>query len=210
MTAPDPRALLTRALDQAGALVAGTTPDALDRPTPCDAWDVRTLLDHLVGVHRRIAHVGTGAHFAEVDAMPAIAEGRHAAELAAARADVERVWGLGGDDTDDPDDSVLDRELTLPWGTMPGRFAAFGYVQELTVHAWDLATATCRDDGLDEELAAAVEETAHRVLPAEPRGGPIPFGPPVPVGDDAGAYARLVAWLGRDPAYATKGMIAGR
>ncbi|GAA1511493.1 hypothetical protein [Nocardioides humi] len=36
-------------------------------------------------------------------------------------------------------------------------------------------------------------------MPAEPRGGEIPFGPVVPVADDAPAYDRLVAWTGRDP-----------
>src|SRR3954452_7559799 len=180
MTAPDPRPLLTRALDQAGDLVTGTAPDALDRSTPCHGWDVRTLLAHLVGVERRIAHVGAGGLFSDVSSLPDVADGDHAAELRAARADVDRVWGLDG-----ADDSVLDRELTVPWGTMAGRFVGFGYVQELTVHAWDLAAATGRTAGLDEDLAAAIEETSHRMLPAEPRGGPIPFGPPVSVAEDA-------------------------
>jgi uncharacterized protein (TIGR03086 family) len=194
MTAPDPRPLLTRALDQVGGLVAGTYPEALDRPTPCDDWDVRALLGHLVGVHRRIAHVGAGGHFSEVDAIVEVADDRVRPELAAARAGIDRVWGLDG-----ADGSVLDRELTVPWGTMAGRFVGFGYVQELTVHAWDLAAATGRTDVLDDELATAVEENAHRVLPAEPRGGPIPFGPPVDVPADAPPYERLVGWLGREP-----------
>ncbi|WP_433786477.1 TIGR03086 family metal-binding protein [Actinomycetospora sp. CA-101289] len=204
MTAPDPRPLLTRALGQVGDLVAATPPEALDAPTPCDDWDVRTLLAHLVGVHRRIAHVGGGGLFSEVSSMPDVAADRLAAELAAARADVDRRWGLDGSDA-----PVLDRELTVPWGTMPGRFVGFGYVQELTVHAWDLAAATGRTAGLDDALAAAVEDTAHRVLPAEPRGGPIPFGPPVPAAPDAAPTARLVAWLGRDPAFAA-GTLADR
>ena len=189
MTAPDPRALLTRALDQIGELVTTTPADTLDRPTPCADWDVRALLDHLVGVHGRIAHVGAGGHFAEIPADPGGVHD-HPAEIAAARADVDRVWG---------DEAVLDRVLTVPWGTMPGRFVGFGYVQELTVHAWDLGAATGRTGGLDDELAGAVEDTARRVLPAEPRGGDIPFGPPVAVADDAAPYERLVAWLGRDP-----------
>jgi len=201
MTAPDPRPLLVRALDQVGGLVAGTAPGALDRPTPCADWDVRALLGHLVGVHRRIAHVGRGGAFADVTVVPEVAGDRHLAELDAARADVDRVWGLDG-----TDDAVLDREVTVPWGTMPGRIAGFGYVQELTVHAWDLAVATDRPAGLDDDLAAAIEETARRVLPAEPRGGPIPFGPPVAVADDAGPYARLVAWLGRDPSAAHRAL----
>ncbi|MEJ2867183.1 TIGR03086 family metal-binding protein [Actinomycetospora sp. OC33-EN08] len=196
MSAPDPRPLLTRALDQIGDLVAATGPDALARPTPCADWDVRALLDHLVGVHRRVAHVGAGGHFADVDPNLSVPVGAHADEVARARAEVDRVWGLDG-----ADDSVLDRELTVPWGAMPGRFAAFGYVQELTVHAWDLAVATGRTEGLDPVLAEAVEETARRVLPAEPRGGPIPFGPPVATTDDAGPYARLVGWLGREPSF---------
>ena len=204
MTAPDPRPLLTRALDQVGDLVAATPPEALGAPTPCDGWDVRTLLAHLVGVHRRIAHVGGGGLFSEVSSMPALADDRIAPELVAARADVDRAWGLDGSDA-----AVLDREVTVPWGTMAGRFVGFGYVQELTVHAWDLAAATGRTAALDDALAAAVEDTAHRVLPAEPRGGPIPFGPPVPVAPDAAPTTRLVAWLGRDPAFAA-GTLADR
>ena len=206
MTAPDPRPLLARAMDQAADLVSGTRVEELGLPTPCEGWDVRTLCSHIVGVHHRIAHIARGALPSDISSMPEVADGRHTAELAAARADVDRAWGLdGGDDGD-----VLDREVVVPWGTMPARFAGFGYVQELTVHAWDLAAATDRVEGLDEGLAVAVEETAHRVLPAEPRGGPIPFGPPVPAGDDARPYARLVAWLGRNPTFSTNGMAAGR
>jgi uncharacterized protein (TIGR03086 family) len=204
MTAPDPRPLLTRALDQVGDLVAGTPPEALDAPTPCDDWDVRTLLAHLVGVHRRIAHVGAGGLFSEVSSMPEVADDRIAAEVAAARADVDRAWGLDGSDA-----AVLDREVTVPWGTMAGRFVGFGYVQELTVHAWDLAAATGRTAALDDALAAAVEDTAHRVLPAEPRGDPVPFAAPVPAAPDAAPTTRLVAWLGRDPAFAA-GTLADR
>jgi len=210
MTAPDPRPLLTRALDQVGDLVATTPPEALDGPTPCDGWDVRTLLAHLVGVHRRIAHVGGGGLFSDVSSMPDVADDRIAAELVAARADADRMWGLdSADGSDGSDAAVLDREITVPWGTMAGRFVGFGYVQELTVHAWDLAAATGRTAELDDALAAAVEDTAHQALPAEPRGGPIPFGPPVPAAPDADPTTRLVAWLGRDPAFAA-GTLAGR
>jgi len=200
MTAPDPRPLLTRALDQIGALVADTGPDALDRPTPCEGWDVRTLMSHLVGVHRRVAHVGRGGAPFDVSSMPEVPDGEHARQLAAARADVDASWGLDG-----AHDAVLDRELVLPWGTMPGRFAGFGYVQEFTVHAWDLAAATGRTAQLDDVLAEAVEDSARQMVPADTRGGPVPFGPPVPVPPDAGPYARLVGWLGRDPAPATDG-----
>jgi uncharacterized protein (TIGR03086 family) len=96
---------------------------------------------------------------------------------------------------------VLDRMLVLPFGTMPGRAAALAYTQELTVHAWDLASAIGRADGLDPSLAEAVTPLARQFVPAGVRGGPVPFGPVVDVAADAGAYQQLVGWLGRDPAW---------
>ena len=89
--------------------------------------------------------------------------------------------------------------LRLPWGEVPGRGAALAYVQELTTHAWDLATALGRADVLDPALAELALVAAQRFLPAQPRGGPVPFGPLLPVAADAPVYDRLVAWLGRDP-----------
>lgn len=191
----DPRPLLTRALDQIGTLVDATPTDQLDRPTPCDGWDVRTLLDHLVGVHRRVAHVAETGALVDVPAVVATPDGQHARVIAEGRAAVVRAWALDSDD-----DAVLDREMTLPWGTMPGRAAGFGYVQELTVHAWDLAVPTGRVGALDPTLAEAAVDNAQRMVPAEQRGGFIPFGPVVEVPADAGPYDRLVGWLGRDPA----------
>jgi uncharacterized protein (TIGR03086 family) len=76
------------------------------------------------------------------------------------------------------------------------------YTQELTVHAWDLATALGRADLLDESLAMITEQAARQFVPAELRGGPVPFGPVVDVPPDAGPYARLAGWLGRDPNWA--------
>ncbi len=190
----DPRPLLARALDQVGALVDGTDAADLDRPTPCDDWDVRTLLGHLVAVPRRVAHVGDGGSPFDVPSMVDLPDGEHAAALKAARAEVDRAWGLDG-----RSDAVLDRMLTVPWGTMPGRAVGFGYIQEFTVHAWDLAVATGRTDELDVGLAETIEPFSRQMVPAETRGGPVPFGPVVEVGADAGPYARLVGWLGRDP-----------
>jgi hypothetical protein len=63
MTTPDnPVALLTRALDQAGAVIAGVRPEQASLPTPCRSWDVRTLVNHVVDeVHRFAEVTGSGA-----------------------------------------------------------------------------------------------------------------------------------------------------
>ncbi|GLZ55436.1 TIGR03086 family metal-binding protein [Actinomycetospora sp. NBRC 106378] len=183
----DPRPLLYRAAEQVGALTTPGLP--LDAPTPCAGWTVDDLLAHLVTVHRRVAHVGRGGHPFDLPHRSPVTD--HAVAFAEGRREIAEVWH---------DDAVLDRELTVPWGTVPGRVAAWGYLREFATHGWDLAVALGRVDALDPKPAAAVLDSVRHALPAEPRGGDIPFGPVVEVPDDAGPYERLVAWLGRDPA----------
>ena len=199
----DPRPLLQRAADQAVGLVGAVRPGEQDLPTPCTDYDVRALCGHVLTVLRRIELVARGGSPFDV---PQVVRDVPDADLSrAAAADRDRMVATWADD------AVLDRVLTLPWGTLPGRAAALAYAQELTVHAWDLATATGRGAVLDPGLAAAVLPLARQFVPAEPRGGPVPFGPVVDfpgedAGEDAGdAYAELVAWLGRDPWWQPRG-----
>jgi hypothetical protein len=49
------------------------------------------------------------------------------------------------------------------------------------------------------ELASWVPAIARRILPPEPRGGEIPFGPVIAVPPGAAPYVQLAAWLGRQP-----------
>ena len=69
--------------------------------------------------------------------------------------------------------------MTVPWGQVPGRAAVWGYLREALVHGWDLAVATGQRPEADPGTAEAVLAQMQRVLPAEPRGGPIPFAAPV-------------------------------
>lgn len=189
----DPRPNLRDAIAHAGQLVAATADADLDRPTPCDEFDVRTLLGHMDTVLRRVSHVLDGG--APLD-IPHVTEGF---------ADGDRVttWKSDAAALEErlEDDSTLDRILTLPFGTVPGRVAFGAYVSELTTHAWDLASAIGRRDLLDDDLAIGSLATMQKALPAEPRGGRVPFGPVVAVASDAGAYDQLVGWVGRDPAW---------
>jgi uncharacterized protein (TIGR03086 family) len=158
---------------------------------PCTEYDVRALLSHIVGGLNRIALVGEGA---DALAVPARADGvpddGWRAACQAARARATAAWA---------DDAKLDALVEVPWGKVPGRIALSGYVQEILTHGWDLARATGQPTELDPELASWVLAVAQRILPPEPRGGEIPFGPVIPVPPDAAPYAQLAAWLGRQP-----------
>ena len=185
----DPRPALARAMDQVGAVIALARHDDALRPTPCADMDVATLIDHLQGVVRRVGVVAAGEPFqnapstyASTDWQADWAQGRAGTDAALAAAD-------------------LTREVAVPWGSVTLAQALGTYIGELSVHSWDLATSTGRLDLLDPALAEVSIGMYHLVLPAEVRGGPIPFGPVVEVGPDAGPYERLVAWTGRDPVW---------
>ena len=157
-------------------------PDDLTRPTPCDEYAVRDLVDHLAMVVDRIRVVADGRPFTEATS----AHGWDAGVSALREA-------LPGFD--------LEREVTAPFGTAPVGAMLGMYVSELTVHGWDLAKALGREDLLDPELAEPQVDHARAKVPAEREG--FPFAPVVEVADDAPSYDRLVGWYGRDPHWST-------
>ncbi|GAA4997683.1 TIGR03086 family metal-binding protein [Kitasatospora paranensis] len=189
MSATDPRPLYLRAVTQLEKVAAGVTPDLLDRPTPCTAYDLRTLLGHTAGGIHRIAYVGEGGLWLDVPAAGGeIEDGDWAGAFGRARARWTAAW---------QDDAKLDLAVEVPWGRVPAPAAIGGYVMEAVTHTWDIARVIAPGTELDEELATIVLGIAHQVLPADDRGPDMPFGPVRPAPEGAGANDRLAAWLGR-------------
>jgi len=190
MDAPDdPRPLLYRAIDQVQRLIAQTGEEHLALPTPCGDYDVHQLLGHLVAMLERFTHMGYGGRpYDTVEIVTGVPAGGWVDAAAEARDKLAAVWADG---------SLLDRIVAVPWGEAPGRLAVLAYTQEFTQHAWDLATAIGRTDELDRRLAEVALASAATFVPAEIRGGPMPFGPVVDVPADADPYERLAGWLGR-------------
>ena len=168
-------------------LVAAVGSDQWDAPTPCPDWDVRTLLDHLVGGNDLYAAAlagreGPGRGTDSLGADPV------EAYRASAAAVVEAFREPG----------ALDRPVTVPFGTVPAEMALHLRIVEVLAHGWDLARATGRtvsfpDDVVEQEIAFSRQ--ALPVIPAERS----PFAASHPVPDDAAPLDRLVALLGRDP-----------
>lgn len=186
----DPRPLLARSMDQVGALILSTEPADAQLATPCEDYTVADLIGHLQAVVRRVGAIMSGQPFFSVPRE--IESTDWAADWAAGRAATDAVLG---------DDAALTRTVSVPWGEVPGASAAASYIGEFAVHAWDLAVATGRESSLDEEIAEVAYAAYVAKVPAQPRGGDIPFGPVVGVGAEAGPYERLVAWTGRNPAW---------
>lgn len=198
----DPRPTFRRALATATTVVAGIRPEQMNDPTPCDEMDVRAMLGHLVGVLDRVTALGRGHDpFAVGDADAPDDDWGGAWNAAADR--TVAAWS---------DDAVLARPMALPWIQGTGADILTSYFSELTVHTWDLATATGQDPEWDATvLDAALSATDF--LPADNRRAlfaeisaalgldevAMPFADAVAVADDAPPIDRLVAWNGRDP-----------
>lgn len=156
--------------------VVGQVGDAdWDKPTTCDGWTVRELVDH--AMHWQ----ASGASALGADVSPG--DGWATIEPALDRA------------LDDP--SVLDGEAES-FGGIPKHQVLGLLVGDLLIHSWDLARSLGADDTLP---PAAVEATMMGLqrMPEKMLRGENMFGPPVGVGDDASPQDRLIGFVGRRP-----------
>ena len=175
-------------------IVKSTPVGEMGEPTPCAEWDVRALLNHVIGTlwlaeglladqPPRYAMAPGGLpprDLAGDDPAVAYAEASAAALAAAA----------GGD--------ALTRIHVTPLGEMPGPGLAGFTTLDILVHGWDLAKATGQPTDLDGRLAAHVLDFAAQALATpDSRAGRI--GPAVPAAADAPVTSRLAAFLGRHP-----------
>lgn len=180
----DPRTTFDHAVALATAVIGRVGPHQLANATPCPELDVRDLMSHLVLVLRRVAALGRGDDPFGPEVMAPVTGAVMPAWLSAVRC-VEDVWA---------DDAVLARTMRLPWATMSGAATLVSYLNEVTVHTWDLATATGQRPAWDPQVVSLAFDGI-RFLPATGRGDA--FADAVPVADDAPLIDRLVAWNGR-------------
>ena len=185
--------MTTEALERAFAstkqVLAGVKPDQLDEKTPCESWDVRRLINHIVGgSHWFAASTEAGESPAQSDTDYAAGDFVGAFDDGSAKA--VAAFGAPG---------AQEKMIQLPFGTFPGAaFMALATTDTFT-HGWDLARATGQDSNLDPELAAQLLEGARAFIPDAFRGpeGVAPFGPKVDVAEDAPAADQLAGFLGR-------------
>lgn len=183
--------LHNRALDQTEEIVAGVSPDQMELSTPCEEWDVRELLNHLVGGNRTYAGIPTRNVHRRAAGEDVIGNDPLAAYRSSA-ADLKQAWS-------DPRflDEILPSHLSERLGDLPGRAWLNLHLVEVATHGWDLARATGQQTDFDPEVVQSALVFAETVLGNRIPGSP--FHPKVEVGEDAPAIDRLAASLGRNP-----------
>lgn len=184
--------LFTRSAHAFAAATAAVPPGRWPAVTPCADWDVRALVNHVVGEDRWVPPLVEGRTIADVgDALDGDLLGGAPAE-AASSAVAAAVAALS-------EPEALARTVHLSFGDLSAEDYAWQVLVDHVVHTWDLLAATGQDRTLDPDLVdAAVGWWADW---AEPYRGAGAVGPPVPVPDSAPKQDRLLGSFGRDPAW---------
>lgn len=180
--------LFGRALEEFDRRVRAVGPGQWTASTACTDWDVRALVNHVVGEQLWAPSILAGRTVEEVgDRFDGDVLGENPlATWEAASADARAAAHAPG---------AMSATVHVSYGDVP----AVRYLAEMTldaaVHAWDLARGIGADDELDPVLVGlglALVEPNLDLLAASGM-----FAEPVPVPPDADAQVRLLALLGR-------------
>jgi uncharacterized protein (TIGR03086 family) len=162
--------IASRGVDQLVHLLDAVGPDDVGRATPCSAWTVADLCDHVVNSVAGMATMARGG-------TPDWSVSTHHDDPSAAL----RREG-----------AALIEALDAESGSFPEAMAA----AELAVHTYDLATALERPTaGLDPEVAEIGHAFMSSSMTDDMRGDA--FGPEQSAPDGADPYQRIAAFAGR-------------
>jgi uncharacterized protein (TIGR03086 family) len=170
-------------------LIANTAADQMDAKTPCSKWTARDLINHMVGGGTMFGAALKGdAIEMDFDApMPdLLGDDPVAAWDGAVQAFTDGVDSPG----------ALERNVTLPFATLPGSVVLELAKFDLLVHAWDLAQATNQKFDPPADVVEPAIGAAQMIIAPEARDGDT-FGAEVTPSADATPIQRLVAFTGR-------------
>jgi len=188
------------AAGQLADLVARVGDGELASPTPCPAYEVGDLIEHIGTMALAFTAAANKDRSPYVEMQPAgdasrLADdwrGRIPADLAV----LARAWQQPGAWTGTTRIAGMDS---------PAGMVALVVADELAVHGWDLARATGQPYDCDPAvLDAALSFLGQFASPDAPAGPQVPFGPSRPQPADAPLLDRVVALAGRDPGWSPR------
>ena len=193
---PDPVEMLRKTTLRVREVVAGVEQSQAQAPTPCSEWDVRSLLNHLIGGLEFTAGsiAGNPPNIRPADADSSyIDEPDVAVLIEAYHTLLDRVLQSANEP------GALDGIVSTPYfGEMPVSQIFIGTTMDQFIHGWDLAKATGQDTTLDTDLV----EFAYGMLSSgfANMGRQAGFiGPEIAVPDDASPQDKLISYMGRQP-----------
>lgn len=180
---PNPVELFGEVVKDTRQIIANVKSDQLTDSTPCSEWDVKGLIDHIIGGTMFFAATLAG----EEPGQPS-SEG-HPADIY--QAGTDKVL------TGAQQPGAMEKKYDTPFGEMSGGEFMFGAFMDNFVHGWDLAKATGQNTDMSEGHAQAIHGAFAPMMDGMRQGGA--FGPEVSVPDDASALYKMLGMMGRQP-----------
>jgi uncharacterized protein (TIGR03086 family) len=184
----DVPAMFRRAVAEFDARVQQIGDQDWQAATPDAEWNVRDLVNHVLGEDLWAPPLLAGSTIAEVgDRFDGDVLG----------VEPQATWRLGSAAAVKAveADGAIDRIVHLSFGDFPGREYAMQLCADHLIHAWDLARAIGADERLDSELIAPCATWFDAAEDAYRSAGAIAARPPLP--GDADAQTVLLARFGR-------------
>jgi len=182
--------LMSRADDGFAQRLALVRPGQWTAQTPCTEWDVRALVNHVVGAKRRYVMLLHGAATDEVEVTRAVDHlgGDPVASFAATAAELKAAFGEPG---------ALARTACHRTGERTGAQLLGMQVLDIAVHTWDLARAIGAGESLDPDIVAFALTLNDPFEAGRQHGTVAPLPGTAPAGNSA--QARLLYLSGRRP-----------
>jgi uncharacterized protein (TIGR03086 family) len=180
---------IERAFADTRAVVANVKADQLTDSTPCQSWDVRALLNHMIGGAYYFAtsvNEGKAPPFGDTD----LTGGDFVATYDEGIRQAVAAFGAPG---------AQERMVEMPFGTLPVSVFMGIATTDIFQHGWDLARATGQSSDLDPEFAAQLLAGAKAFIQPAFRGADTvaPFGAEQAAPATGTSADELAAFLGR-------------
>jgi len=180
--------LFQRGAEHFAKLVDSVQDERWYLPTPCEDWDVRELVHHMVHELLWAPELFGGRTIAQVGdrfAGDLLGPDPTATYRQATRLAIEAVTQPG----------AMDRTVHLSYGDVPGRHYAFEMANDLWIHGWDLARAVGADERMDPDAVEALHAFYQPLEPGLKASGM--FGPQLDPPPGADLQTKLLAVMGR-------------
>ena len=177
------------ALESTSKIVSSVDGDAWARPTPCDEWNVKDVVNHLVYENLWAIELFNGRTIEEVgDRFDGDLVGNSPNErYAETTAEVRSIINKPGS---------MDAVCHISSGPVPGSEYASQLFVDALIHGWDIGVGSGQQVRLDSDLVIACMPLAQATREAVGEQGP--FGTTVETQDSALSQTKLLAILGRD------------
>jgi uncharacterized protein (TIGR03086 family) len=181
-------------------LVARVGDDELGKPTPCPAYTLGDLIDHVGGFALAFTAAGNKDNGAHTEHGPSGDGSRLTDDW---RTRIPRDLATLAQTWREPD--AWTGMTRIAGMEAPAAMVGLTVADELVVHGWDVAHATGQPYSCEPGLLDAARNFLEQFTsPDAPLGPEVPFGPPRHVADDAPLLDRVVALAGRDPGWSPR------